>query len=168
MIEDFVRKVRQQQGGILLDTNVLLLHLMHRTDRGFASAWKRTQQFTRAHAQLIELAVQPMTRLVTTPYVLTEATNLSTGIPSHLRVRYMSELHAFIARARERSLPARHVATDPAFDDLGLADVAPVYFARGRPLILTVDAPLTALLEQRKLPYVNLNHVVFSAQGSAS
>jgi len=64
----------------LFDANVLLLHLMHRAAPEHVAKWKRTQVFTSDHALLVEAVADRAQRLVTTPHVLTEVTNLSTSL----------------------------------------------------------------------------------------
>jgi hypothetical protein len=160
-VETILRKVGVQQGGVLLDTNVLLLHVMLSTDRNAARTWKKTEQFTERHAEFLDAILARARRLVTTPHVLTEVTNHSVGIPRSVRDQYWRHLRVFIERARERSIDARAAAREPEFSTLGLADIAQSLLSRGRPIIVTVDADLTASLERRRLPVVNLNHFVF-------
>lgn len=154
--------VRGQQGGVLLDTGVLLLYLIAEADPAAARSWKRTRQFTELHVAFLRAGIALARRLVTTPHVLTEVMNLSDGVPVRVRGRYFDGLRAFIATARERCPSALTASTDPEFASLGLADVAQAWLPnRGRPLVLTVDAGLFASLERRRLPVVNLNHLAF-------
>lgn len=156
--------VRGQQGGVLLDTGVLLLHLIAEADPAAARSWKRTRQFTELHVAFLRAGMALARRLVTTPHVLTEVMNLSDGVPAPVRDRYFDALRAFIAAARERCPSALAATTDPEFSSLGLSDVAQALLPkRGRPVVLTVDAGLFASLERRRLPVVNLNHLAFPA-----
>jgi predicted nucleic acid-binding protein len=162
-LDALLRKVGAQQGGVLLDTNVLLLWLMSCTDSTAIATWKKTEQFTPSHIALVQAILGRTRKLITTPHVLTEVTNLSVGIPQPLRESYWSHLRSFIAAAQERGVDARSAAREPEFSRLGLADIAQVLLRRrGRPLIVTIDADLTACLEQRGLPVVNLNHYAFA------
>src|SRR6478672_11163174 len=70
--------VRKHQAGLLLDTNVLLLFLADRTGPRFTQAWSRTAQYGERYLLPLRAAVAAAHHLVTTPHILTEATNLTT------------------------------------------------------------------------------------------
>jgi len=163
-LRTLVAKVRRHQTGLLLDTNVLLLHLMDRTDPDFVFEWKLTRQFAHGHVFLLRAATGAATRLVTTPHVLTQVTDLAEqGIRSpDLRGRFWAHLQAYALTTCERYVDARRVASDPQFSKFGLADLAQALFSKHRtPLVLTEDAGLYGELEQRRLPVANLNHFAF-------
>jgi hypothetical protein len=105
--------------------------------------------------------VQNARRVVVTPHIIAEATNLSVGIPERLRIRYWQVLRSVIEQSKERWVSAREAAKDEDFSRLGLADVAQALLRRSRPLVVTVDAGLFALLSKRGHPVVNLNHYAF-------
>lgn len=154
--EELAARVRQHQAGVLLDTNVLLLYLARKISPGYAEGWKRTP-FTARHGDVLDLVVGVAHRLVTTPHVLAEASNLASEEVKRL-------LQVLVATVEERTLEARLVGKDPEFLRLGLADCGLLTMAgrhRRRPLIVTVDGPLTVELERRNLPVLNLNHIVF-------
>lgn len=155
--EELAGRVRQHQAGVLLDTNVLLLYLARKISPGYAEGWKRTP-FTARHGDVLDAVVAAAHgRLVTTPHVLAEAGNLASEEVKRL-------LQGLVATVEERTLEARLVGKDPVFLRLGLADCGLLTMAgrhRRRPLIVTVDGPLTVELERRNLPVLNLNHIVF-------
>lgn len=158
--------VRQHQAGLLLDTNVLLLFLAEAVGGNFARRWSRTDGFADEHIAALHAATIEAKRFVTTPHVLTDATNLagSGTARDHDRRRLNELLRAFAAEAEERYPRARIVAADSAFTRLGLADLAQAFHRRrSRPLVLTDDAPLTRELEGRGLPVANLSHYAFPA-----
>ena len=162
-IDRLLRRVRGHQAGLMLDTNVLLLHLAVLSAREGALAWKPTRNFIREHVVLLEGLVSAAHRIVTTPHILTEATNLAAqGGPEQLRDKVLYQLRHFAITTLERHVEAKRVAQDPEFSRLGLADLAQAFLGvRSRPLILTIDAPLFAELEKRRVPAINLNHYVF-------
>lgn len=160
-LESILGAVRKQQGGVLLDANVLLLWLMHLAAPHFVGTWKKTVQFTPAHVVLLEQVVKGARRLVTTPHVLTEVTNHAIGMPTAIGSLYWAQLRRFIELARERTVQARVAAREPDFALLGLSDTAQAVLRRARPVVVTVDAPLTAALERRGLAFINLNHHIF-------
>lgn len=158
---ELIAKVKKQQGGLLLDTNVLLLYLIEVTKPNAYGDWKWTRQFTREHVEVLGLAVATTKRLITTPHVLAEASNLSEKLPPSIREGYFSAFAEFVRGVHERFPRGRELVEDEAFSFLGIADLAQVLLPRvRRPLIVTVDALLTVELEKRGLPVVNLNHCI--------
>jgi hypothetical protein len=123
--------------------------------------WKQTSCFTEVHAAYVTASVHHARRLVTTPHVIAEATNLSVGLPRNLRTRYWQVLRAFVERTKERWVRARDAVQDEQFPEFGLADVAQSLLRRSRPVVVTVDAGLFSLLSKRRLPVMNLNHLAF-------
>jgi hypothetical protein len=163
MIRDLLATIRRQQGGVLLDTNILLLFLMMAAEREYVFEWKRTERFTPDHVAAMDLLLSASPRLVTTPHILTEVTDLATGIRSDLRAKFAEAVQTFVRVAKERYVDSRVLSKDTAFVRLGLADVAQLLLpARARPLIVTDDAKLFLELEQRELPRWNINHDVFA------
>lgn len=165
--DDLLSLVRKHQAGLLLDTNLLLLFLASEVGATFAARWDRTDQFFPAQIELLRAAVaeaERKTRLVTTPHVLTEATNLAGGgaKKDDERKELNELLRLFALKTRERSTPSRKVAADPVFSRLGLADLAQAFFPRrARPLVLTEDLTLSRELAGRGLPVANLTTYTF-------
>lgn len=157
--------VRKHQAGLLLDTNVLLYYAAMATDKAGALDWAaRSTAFGESHFLALEVATRAARRLVTTPHVLTEATDLADrGMPGHLQDRFRETLRKFALVTEERQVRACIVAEDPVFSRLGLADLAQAFHRkRSQPLVLTIDLPLYMELENRKLPVANLNHFAFN------
>lgn len=159
-------RVKGHQAGLLLDTNVLLLFLADAVSADFARRWSRTESFAEEHIAVMRAATSAAKRFVTTPHVLTEASNLAIGGARYDedRTRLNELLRAFALKTEERYVRAATVATDSRFTRLGLADMAHVFHRRrSRPLVVTDDAPLTRELEERGLPVANLSHYAFPA-----
>lgn len=157
-----VREVRQHQAGLFLDTNVLLLHAIACTPHfAFAAEWKHTKAFGAAAPTLILAAAKAAHRFVTSPHVLTEATDLAEqGVSGSVRDDVLTALASYACTARERYIPSRIVARDPRFVRFGLADLAQSFLPGGRsaPLVLTADAKLASELTAQGRPVANFNH----------
>jgi predicted nucleic acid-binding protein len=164
LLHNLADLVRKHQAGLLLDTNVLLHYVAMVTDKASAVEWTRSTAFGESHFLALEVATRAARRLVTTPHVLTEATDLADrGMPDHLQDRFRETLRQFALATEERQVKARVVAGDPVFKRLGLADLAQAFHRkRSRPLVLTIDFPLYIELANRELPVANLNHFAFS------
>jgi hypothetical protein len=156
------RAIVGNQGGVLFDTNVLLLFLMMEVDPSYVMQWKRTRQFTDRHMQALADILRSQPRMTTTPHILTEVTNLADSLPAKAQSRFMATVATYAKRARERWRSAALLASDETFVRLGLADIGQLHLPRrGRPTVVTVDGPLYVELEKRRLPALNLNHYAF-------
>jgi hypothetical protein len=163
-----------------LDTNVLLLYLASLVGMEFAQGWKRSQvrapeakfllhDSVEAHVIALTAAVVEAKRceirLLTTPHVLTEASNFVTGEETKDRDREQLKLllERFAIEQKEIFVPSKDAVKGSAFKRLGLADVALIALCKRRhqPLVLTMDGPLTWELEARKHPVANLTHYAF-------
>lgn len=162
----FVAKVRRQQGGVLFDSNVLLLYLVRGAEHPFD--WKRTSAFTQRHLDYLILAARHARRLVTTPHILAEASNLAIDAPPRIRTRVVEELVDYVGAAREHQFPATRAVRVREFVRLGLSDSAQLLLGRPRPLVITVDAPLCEALLKHGQPTINLNHFGFPAASDSS
>ena len=141
--------------GLLVDTNLLVLYLVGQTNRSRISNFKRTHCFAPEDYDLLEWLIARFSQLVSTPHILTEASNLT-----RLAGRELVELRSNFKMVAERMVelyePSKLVVSDPCFIQLGLTDAA---IARQRLLVLTVDLDLYLLLEQRGVDVINFNHI---------
>src|SRR5260370_39822148 len=79
MIDEFLRLVdRHRQNGILVDANLLLLLVVGRFDEQRIQRFERTRDFVIEDFRLLEAMVRPFSRILSTPHVLTELSNLAT------------------------------------------------------------------------------------------
>lgn len=72
-IADLIRKYRDN--GILLDTNVLLLYLVGSIDPQNVGRFKRTAKYDENDFRILSNLVNLFKTNVTTPHILTEASN---------------------------------------------------------------------------------------------
>ena len=66
----------------ILDTNLLLLWLVARTDPRLLEQFKRVQMFTYQDIQILQDILNPYTEFVTTPHILSESRNFIDQAPS--------------------------------------------------------------------------------------
>jgi len=126
---------KHRADSLLIDTNLLLLYLVGRTNKDRISTFKRTQQYTIEDFDLLEILVSRFAILVTTPHLLTELSNLAT-----LQGTELSRLRILFKETAERMQAfydkSRHIVYDAAFNRLGLADAAIATLCRRNLLVL--------------------------------
>ena len=68
---------RYKSRGLLIDTNILLLFFVGLYDRSWVERFKRTRRYTAQDFDLLMEIVLRFDRIITTPHILSEVSNLS-------------------------------------------------------------------------------------------
>jgi hypothetical protein len=64
---------KHRANGLLIDTNLLVLFLVGKTNKSRILSFKRTQAYTLEDFELLERLVDQFRTLITTPHVLTRS-----------------------------------------------------------------------------------------------
>lgn len=144
--------------AVALDTNLLLL-LVIGTATGDA-AGKRLKNFTSEDFQLLCDCFSDGDRLVVTPNVWTEVSNMwGFGIEADWRPRIAAQLADMIRGSIEIVRPSRDVIDDPDFARLGLTDCVWLNVLDQEMTLLTDDLALYQIALSRGLRAVNFTHL---------
>ena len=165
-----ILKQKHQQSGILVDTNLLLLLLIGKINKTLIGG-KRTEKYSQDHYDILVDFIKDFKRLITTPHILTEVSNLGgaalTGTNradflSLLRTPSLFDVKATDELVLERHVPRRDVEADH-IRQFGLTDSAIVKLCttglRRRPLLLSDDFDLFELVSRLKGHSINFNHI---------
>jgi len=109
---------------LLLDTNLLLLWLVARTNPRVLFEFKRVQNFTYSDIVLLREIAARYGEHVTTPHLLSETSNFVEQAPSHRREMLTAELRDYIHETHEVYHPAILLSDSPQFVTFGLSDSA--------------------------------------------
>ena len=144
---------------LLVDTNLLLLGVVGNFDYRLIGR-KRLEAFTVQDLNLLNLLVSRAKRLITTPGILTETSNLATQlIDGKRQIELFHKFGIKIKEFDERHESSAVVCEEPAFLSLGLTDAAITRIARDGMLVLTVDFPLYGYLNKNGVEALNFNHL---------
>ena len=143
---------------VALDTNLLLLFVVGRaTGRVLGS---RLKSYSLEDYKLLASQIEPYERIVTTPHVLTELTNIyDRGIDGDLRRLVGEVIGDVIATATECFRPSRSIAVDPEFKRLGLADCAWLLLLESDTDLLTDDLVLYNVARSRGHAAINFTNL---------
>lgn len=98
---------RYRQAGIMVDTNILLLFFIGAFDQNLIPRFKRTRQFTvEDYATLIDI-LGPFDKIVATPHILTEVSNLSGQLREPARSEYFKKFSSGITLLEEKNVAKR-------------------------------------------------------------
>ena len=149
---------KHRANGLLIDTNILLVLLVGRTNRQRIPDCPRTQSYTVAEYELLEVLVSQFKMVITTPHLLTEVSNLD---PLHgkERVKFQELYRQWVASAQEFYDESRSLTAGTVFDRLGLANAAVSFVAQKGMLVLTDDFDLYGVLSARGIDVINFNHI---------
>jgi hypothetical protein len=140
---------------LLVDTNVLLLHVIGSWDRGQITRFKRTRSFTSDDFDLLQQTFARYAGLLATPGVFAEVSNLVGNMHDRVAPTMRLVYHPF----EERTVGFQQVLADRAFPRLGFADCAIAQVAGPDVHVLTDDVHLYSELAYRGLSVTNFNHL---------
>lgn len=152
---------RYRDAGVLVDTNLLLLYFVGWYDQGLIERWSRTSdRFVSLDYDLLLLLLEPFEKLVVTPHVLTEVSNMLGYLAEPAKTRCRERLAQIVRSVmEEKRTPAADLSEDPAFIPFGIADTSILEAAVGSYLVLTDDLPLYAYLLGHGVEVLNFNEI---------
>jgi hypothetical protein len=150
---------RYQNKGLLIDTNLLLLYFIGAYDPDRIPKFKRTMAFTVDEFWLLASFLDVFDKLVTTPNVLTEVSNLSGQLAENLRAPFYSDFSNRIPLLEEHYVTSVSVSSSVHFNRFGLTDSGIVQLVRDNYLVLTDDLKLVGYLQNLGIDVVNFNHI---------
>lgn len=152
---ELVKKYRDR--GLLVDTNLLLLLFIGAFNRDLIGKDKRLAAYAPEDFDaLIALMDFFPKRLITTPNVLTELSNLSGHL---LQTNFCNVFASTVDLLLEEFRPSLEVLSVPEMRRYGLTDGAISVVAKGKYLVLTDDFPLAGQLAKSGVDCINFNHV---------
>jgi hypothetical protein len=146
---------------VLLDTNLLLLLVVGRTDERCLARHRRLRAtYLVADFRLLETELSRARAIVTTPNILTETWDLLTqGIQEPDRSRIALMFREMTIQMPETYIPSRDAVQHEYFLRLGLADIVSLLHMEPDIVLLSVDAELCVGAMLAGHQAVNFNHL---------
>lgn len=164
LIQRLIR--RHQQKGILVDTNLLLLFLVASFNLTYAQRFRRTQHYRAEDYATLAQIIQPCGRIIVTPSILTEISNLSDDIAVDFRYDFCQFWANLLVSPPgspflwERQAFTRHIVRRPEFPFLGLTDTGIIDRAtHDRHLVISDDQDLCIGLAANGVDIINFEDV---------
>lgn len=148
----------------LLDTNLLLLLFIGTFDRQRIGKFKRTQHFSQADFELLVAFLKPARKIITTPHILTEVSNLAGQMDSNLLPGFYSLFARLVRQLQEVNRYAADIVTTDIFTRLSLTDAVTAAIGSASIRVLTDDLPLAAALRNRGVTVIQFDHLRNVAQ----
>jgi hypothetical protein len=155
MIEAYIKQYRRK--GLIVDTNLLLLALIGGTSS--IVAFKRTRGYSDDDYQLLLKVIDQFEKLVATPHILAEVSNLTNGLYGSKLRDFYSTLKNSLSTIIEIHNPALDISRAYELSPYGLTDVGIVAAAKDNYLVLTDDLRVAGFAHQHCVDVVNFNHI---------
>jgi rRNA-processing protein FCF1 len=151
---------RYSQSGLIIDTNILILYFVGSLNRRQVIKHKRTRQYLPEDFDLLSnfLAIF-QNRIVTTPNILTEVSNLLGSCTTQEQKRLWDIFATRISILEEKYLPSQNLCQTRTFAKFGLTDSVIIELVKEKYLILTDDALLFQYLEKNGIDVINFTHL---------
>ena len=150
---------KHRSSGVLIDANLLLLYLCGRQFSSTLANLKFLRKYTADDVALLERIVGFFPVIVTTPNILTEASNIAgRDLRADVRRVFRVEMCKALEIWEERCVESRRACNHRAFQKFGLTDAVVARLAETGCLVLSDDYVLTGFLQSEGLDALNLNH----------
>ena len=127
---------------IYIDASLLVLLVVGATGKDLIAKHRRLRTFEIADYERLVRLINQTDRVLVTPNILTEASNLLAQHAEPERSHFYDMLRTLISQAEEKVVASKVAADNSAFNRLGLTDAALLEIvSRANPLI-TVDLDL--------------------------
>jgi len=156
-VRDLIDRYRTK--GLLVDANLLLLLFIGLYDRRRILSFGRTQGYTAADFDILVDMINFFGKVITTPNILTEVSNLSGKLHEKEKELYFTEFSDQVCRFDEEYAASNHVCSSVHFKRFGLTDAGIIDIAVGKYLVLTDDFRFAAYLESKQIDVINFNHI---------
>lgn len=150
---------RHRRGGVLLDTNLLLLYFVGLFDQKIIPTFKRTKMFAKEDYSTLLGVLRHFKMVVTTPNILTEVSNLSGQLPERLRLDYFETFAHGTTLLDEHYCSSSDISKMEELKRFGLTDAGIFRLAKGNYLTITDDFRLSQYLQKKSIDVLNFNHI---------
>lgn len=144
---------------VFVDTNLLVVLLVGAVDVDQVERFKRTRAYSREDYALLVAFVGRFHRMLATPNVLTETSNLLGQLMEPLRRRALLALGTLTDACAETYVPSKELVLDPYFPVLGLSDTSIIRAVDRDVTVLTDDLQLYVRLSSSGIDAVNFHHL---------
>jgi hypothetical protein len=156
-LEKLITRYRHQ--GLLIDTNLLILYCIGTLNQELIATFKRTKPYVKEDYETLVHFMRYFSKIVTTPNVLTEVSNLANSLHSQVKDEFYQIFSKIITRVEENYMPSKQVSDTQELYKFGLTDSVIFYLAKGNYLLLTDDFRLSQYVESKHYDAINFNHI---------
>ncbi|MFH1860532.1 MAG: PIN domain-containing protein [bacterium] len=150
---------KHKNRGIVVDANLLLVYFLGSFNPQLIPQYKRTKSYTIEDFTVLYQLIKYFDRLVTTPNILTEVSNLSTALSEPIRTEYFKKFKDMVVTLSEEVILSNKSVENKYFEKYGLTDTVIIELCQEKYLVVTDDFPLSNLLNCLSIDVINFNHI---------
>jgi hypothetical protein len=144
---------------IIIDTNLLVLLIVGLTDRSLINKHKRTRTFEPEDFDLLIKILASYEKMLVTPHILTEASNLVSQIGEPVKKTVLLTLSNLISDHQEVFEPSSEIVKHEQFLRLGITDCAILRLIKKDIPFVTVDWDLFQIASKDNKMATNFNYL---------
>lgn len=145
---------------LVIDTNLLVLLVVGRTDRGLIQSHKRTKTFQVEDFDLLVRFIGQFQLTLVTPHIVTETSNLIVQTFDKMVPLLRATLAALVQSQDEQYTASVELTDQPAYPRLGLTDAAILQLVNDGAMLITTDMDLyLEAARMRPELAMNFNHL---------
>ena len=145
--------------SVLVDSNLLFILVVGHTSRDHVGRARRTEQYSPEDFDLLQSALSDYDKVLVTPHVLAETSNLLGYLSEPLLSKTRSTLGQMLARWNEHYAPCIELIDAPIYLRLGVTDSALFTAASATSALLTDDFPLYLAASTAGRDAINFTHL---------
>jgi hypothetical protein len=150
---------RYANKGVLVDTNLLLVYFVGQYSPARIGRLKHTEEYSKKEFDMLRGFLSRFHRIITTPNILTEVSNLSNHFGEPVRSQYFEVFAKSLISLDEHYLTSESLAQEQEFVRFGITDANIRVLAHNRFLVLTDDFRLSQTLSHLGIDAINFNHI---------
>jgi hypothetical protein len=147
-------------GILLVDANLLVLLVVGLASPEYIARHKRLRAFGAEDFDLLRNLLAAARRVIVTPNVVTEASNLAGQIAEPARARIFAALRTVLEHTQEVYVESRKAAVLGVFPRLGIADAVTLDLLGNDMTLVTSDLDLYLEAARQGRDAVNFNHFI--------
>ncbi|XOB46488.1 MAG: hypothetical protein ACKKMV_03490 [Candidatus Nealsonbacteria bacterium] len=148
--------------GIIIDTNLLILYLIGSWSPDYIGKSRVTYDrgYTVEDFRIINRLLQFFKKIIITPQILAELSNLTFDREASQFKGYFAEVIGFVNKCNEKYISKDDMISKPFLSKIGFTDQSIIEASKNNNLlVLTDDFPLVGFLTSSKCDFINLNHI---------
>jgi hypothetical protein len=146
-------------GGLLIDTNLLVLFIVGSVNLNRVENFKRTRKYNRADFILLLRVIDKFKDLYTLAHVMAEVSNL-TDLTGQERIKARQILKSLLTIMEEPVIASLQAAQSSSYGGHGLVDAAIASLASvNKCTVLTDDLDLYLALSRESIEVLNFTHL---------
>ncbi|MEW6607640.1 MAG: PIN domain-containing protein [bacterium] len=162
MNNDYIKSLFQKykKRGIIVDANLLLVYFLGSFNPQLISQYKRTKDnYTFEDFKDLCRIIKYFDRVLTTPNILTEVSNLSSALRTEYLIEYFKKFKDMVTTLDEEIIMSKRATENKYFEKYGLTDAVIIELCQKKYLVITDDFPLSNSLSHINIDVINFNHI---------